>query len=436
MAPLSSRPNLENLKNRAKSLLKDHARGEPVVCHLLRRLSRFSDASNEVILSAKVTLGDIQAALAIENGFATWPDLKRAIESGRTEATSSPQSMPLTLDGDGHQQDSFSLVLTAVANALGRSANDEDVFVRSTNAFSLAIIPGEGNECPAWWHMAGREHGLDILRRSLGLKIERLDLPPVPDPVWHDPELQAQRREQLAPRIQHALEAGGYLITSGGWDWKWQMPHATPHCWWGVILEVQKNAMIRGACLNGRTDNPIAILTDECWTVSLADPTLNDLEADQAMLALALSRIRADAAPFLPPPTPWRPVFGLAAIDVWINQFCRVPFCPDCGDRSFRCAHATALTLAAGSQTAATYLHRHANRYPPKAAQTIAKAAACYTNIHELLTPFLARDAAQGYQAVMGDSNRQAWHIEKVLLPVRSAMDSAANAIADTLAAW
>ncbi|MCL2639353.1 MAG: hypothetical protein FWD53_00760 [Phycisphaerales bacterium] len=435
MAPLSPRPNLENLKNRAKSLLKDHGRREPAVCHLLRRLPRFLDASNEVILSAEVTLGDIQGALAIENGFATWPDLKRAVESGRAEAASRPLSVALTLDGDGHEQDSFSLVIAAVANALGRSVDYETVFVRSSNAFSLAIVPGEGDECPAWWHMGGREHGLDILGRSLGLKVERLDLPAVPDAVWHDPELQVQRREQLAPRVRRALEAGGFIITSGGWDWKWQMPHVTPHCWWGVILEVQ-DTVIRGACLNGRRDNPIALLTDECWAVSLAEPVLDEVEADRAMLALALGRIRGDVAPFLAPATPWRPVFGLAAIDVWIDQFRRVPFCPECGDRGFRCAHATALSMTAGSQAVATYLHRHSDRYPPKAAQAIAKTSACYTKIHELLTPFLDRDAAQGYRAVMGDDKRQARHIEEVLLPVRSALDSAGNTIADALAAW
>ena len=66
---LPIRPDLEHLKGEAKSLLKAHAKGDPLACPVLRRLKRFAQADDSQILSATVTLTEAQFALAMDYGF-------------------------------------------------------------------------------------------------------------------------------------------------------------------------------------------------------------------------------------------------------------------------------------------------------------------------------------------------------------------------------
>jgi hypothetical protein len=82
MAPLSSSPNLVQLKKQAKEILKAHAEGQTNVCPRLRRLSRFARAGVDEIMAADLALADVQHALAIEHGFKSWGQLKHALEKG------------------------------------------------------------------------------------------------------------------------------------------------------------------------------------------------------------------------------------------------------------------------------------------------------------------------------------------------------------------
>jgi len=83
---LPPQPNLRNLKNQAKTMLKAHGRGDSSVCETLRRVRRFAEASDADILSAKVTLTDVQYALAMDYGFASWNKLKEHVDSVAGEA--------------------------------------------------------------------------------------------------------------------------------------------------------------------------------------------------------------------------------------------------------------------------------------------------------------------------------------------------------------
>jgi hypothetical protein len=82
MAPLSSSPNLVQLKKQAKEILKAHGDGKTFVCPRLRRLPRFARAGFEEIMAADVALADVQHALAVEHGFKSWGQLKHALENG------------------------------------------------------------------------------------------------------------------------------------------------------------------------------------------------------------------------------------------------------------------------------------------------------------------------------------------------------------------
>lgn len=77
---LPPHPNLEHLKKQARALLRAHARGQQDVCAVLRHLKRFIDVSAEDILTADVTLTEVQFALAMEYGFSSWTALKAHVE--------------------------------------------------------------------------------------------------------------------------------------------------------------------------------------------------------------------------------------------------------------------------------------------------------------------------------------------------------------------
>jgi hypothetical protein len=88
---LPSRPDLAQVRRRAKELLKAHRSGDPSCCETLRHLGRFADADEDAILSADLNLSDAQHALAKSYGFATWADLRQAVEGRPGAAESAPR---------------------------------------------------------------------------------------------------------------------------------------------------------------------------------------------------------------------------------------------------------------------------------------------------------------------------------------------------------
>jgi len=78
-ASLPRHPSLKHLKKQAKQLLAAQRNGMPPCCQFLRRLHRFSDASDEEILDADVSLAEAQQALAKHYGFASWPKLRQDV---------------------------------------------------------------------------------------------------------------------------------------------------------------------------------------------------------------------------------------------------------------------------------------------------------------------------------------------------------------------
>lgn len=72
---LPKQPSLDHVKNEAKALLKQQRQGNPEACETLRHLSRFRGASDEQIVAAKVSLQEMQHALARAYGFESWKAL-------------------------------------------------------------------------------------------------------------------------------------------------------------------------------------------------------------------------------------------------------------------------------------------------------------------------------------------------------------------------
>ena len=78
---LPLKPSLNQLRNQAKDLLKDHRKGETSVCDTLRLLHRFSNASDADILAADLALHDAQFALALRYGFRSWDALGKSVRA-------------------------------------------------------------------------------------------------------------------------------------------------------------------------------------------------------------------------------------------------------------------------------------------------------------------------------------------------------------------
>ncbi len=92
---LPVRPSLRFLQEQAKDLLKDQRASDARVCSTLRLLRRFHAASDGDILSADVALTEVQFALALDYGFASWPAMKQHIETVTADAAS-----PATPEGE------------------------------------------------------------------------------------------------------------------------------------------------------------------------------------------------------------------------------------------------------------------------------------------------------------------------------------------------
>jgi len=103
---LPPRPNLEQLRNRSKDLLKSKRLAEPDAARRIRaNHPRFSDASPAEVARSKFTLIDAQLVVAREHGFPSWPKLKEHVEAVLLESGD-----PVELVKQAFQQDDARLV--------------------------------------------------------------------------------------------------------------------------------------------------------------------------------------------------------------------------------------------------------------------------------------------------------------------------------------
>ena len=80
--PLPDAPNLEQLKNQAKELLKSLKVGNSEAASRFREYHpEFAKTMLQDVLDAPITLADAQVVLAREYGFPSWPKLKTYLDS-------------------------------------------------------------------------------------------------------------------------------------------------------------------------------------------------------------------------------------------------------------------------------------------------------------------------------------------------------------------
>lgn len=81
MSPsLPERPDIDHLKNEAKSILKAHRAKDSSCCSVLRVLPRLKRLSDQDLLATHVSLQQVQHALALQYGFARWKALVEHVE--------------------------------------------------------------------------------------------------------------------------------------------------------------------------------------------------------------------------------------------------------------------------------------------------------------------------------------------------------------------
>ncbi len=141
--PLPSRPSLEQLKKQAKDLLKAHRAGDASF-RLLRNLHRFTDSTDADILAAKLTLAEVQFALAIDYGFTSWSELKSHVTDRQAQAPE-PQPAPepfLILEWQSHQQMDWDVQIT-----LSESTFLKVIVARDDRANAIEYAINESGKC-------------------------------------------------------------------------------------------------------------------------------------------------------------------------------------------------------------------------------------------------------------------------------------------------
>jgi len=397
---------------------------------VIRRLRQLQDASDQQILQIPVSLQEIQFALAVEYGFASWADIKRHIEriSGVLDSSRRVDVIGMNMWADMMKQDVFSLLNQRIAQLFGHNLDYEAIHCLSTNAYSLGIYTGE--DCTSWWHHAGRGTCWDIIAALLGLsvddlKIDNLEVTPEQSEEEFD-ATSTEQRKQYSRLMRDAMDKGGVVVVDGGWSS--QGPHGfIPWVLWGIITQAD-DGTIQGATFNGHDDNPIEYISD-CWSLSPASRSLTQEEADRAMLNHAAERLRGTGERY----TYERTLFGLPAMDKWIEQMETVQgFCPGCferaPDRAWTDANDNGQTFYGGTQSVSTYL-RHRASVHPEIAPHLEDVAAHYMRMGELIRPSV-EDNGEQYKTFVGDLDKQKAHAAKVLRPIRDEMGRAADELA------
>jgi hypothetical protein len=208
---LPVRPNLAQLKHQAKDLLTAARLRERGAIATLRRITRFEKAGEEKI-AAEISLSDVQYALATEYGFASWPALKKHIESLQKRPVIGPsfvrdENGATIVSGFetvrwGHatrRQNSVIAVLSLISEAFADDADYDFVMGASGAAFRVQVSLGQ--LCPS---SPNATCGFDCMERAIqawGREIEWLPT---------DDKHQANRtaaRQRIVQNIDRGLPA-------------------------------------------------------------------------------------------------------------------------------------------------------------------------------------------------------------------------------------
>lgn len=428
-AQLPSNPSLKHLRLEAKSVLKAHKGKDISCCKVLRHLRQFKDKPDDEILKAKVSLQEVQFALAMKYGFKNWTELKRHVDDRQSHDSVAvrPDLSSITLRGRNWRDDTSALVLQAVAALYGRNEHYEHICAISGNAFAPCMNTTEDQ--PERWPLYGHASGLEIVGNWLGLAMRGIEFPEFTGNP-HNQEDHDRHISLCSAIIRQALQKGEIVIADGGYPGP-----GADYTSWAIVVEAPEGGKMKAACINGRTDNEAAWVQAH-WGVCRKEPTLTNNEADIAALHNALGRIRGDTKPYLPEFYPGT-YFGVQAIDVWANQMEQVPICLHCyelaPDRMWSCANGMADPIQEACRVAAWYLRQLTGRFEQSTRFHLGQAAQCYEIIAARLLLALRADGDESYRSIIGNAQKQRRHAQEVIRPCRNILANAADEIEKVL---
>jgi len=145
-------PNLQNLKKRAKTVLRQHrARHFPVAERIRRALPAFHGRSDREVLAAQLSLAQAQDVVAREAGFADWAQLKRSIEAMTTAPDTGASQVNTTVAPE---------ILAAQPQVFVTDLARAVAFYRDRLGFSVGFLYGE----PPFYGQVVRDGGALNLR--------------------------------------------------------------------------------------------------------------------------------------------------------------------------------------------------------------------------------------------------------------------------------
>jgi catechol 2,3-dioxygenase-like lactoylglutathione lyase family enzyme len=146
--------NLQNLKKRAKTVLRQHgARHFPVAERIRRALPGFAGRTDRDVLAAPFSLAQAQEVIARELGFADWTQLKRS-----TEAMPATHPKPTSTAAPEIVAVQPQVFVTDLARAVA--------FYRDRLGFTVAYLYGD----PAYYGL--------VTRGAAGLNLRHVDASP------------------------------------------------------------------------------------------------------------------------------------------------------------------------------------------------------------------------------------------------------------------
>lgn len=150
-------PSLENLKKRAKTVLRQHAsRHFPVAERIRRALPTFAGRSDREVLDAPFSFAQAQQVVARELGFDDWTQLKRGIETMTPSETITPRPT-----ATGRPE-----LLRAHPQILVTDMERAVAFYRDRLGFSVGYLYGE----PPYYGLVERD--------GVGLNLRHVDVLP------------------------------------------------------------------------------------------------------------------------------------------------------------------------------------------------------------------------------------------------------------------